>query len=95
MLIQATDLMVTKKLIPDRTTWVHCFTMYMAAIATKQPEWVPDMMAYMAFIARCSTKFYWPVVMVYDQNFWEQAADKGITSWAKADPSLYTPDIHC
>ena len=71
VLIQATDLMATKKLIPDLATWVQCFAMYMAAIATKQPERVPDMMAYMAFIAKCSTKFYWPAVMVYDQNFRE------------------------
>ena len=89
VLIQATDLMATKKLIPDLSTWVQCFAMYTAAIATKQLERVPDMMAYMAFIAKCSTKFYWPAVMVYDQNFREQAADEGIISWAKADPSLY------
>ena len=63
--------------------------MYMAAIATRQPGRVPDMMAYMAFITKCSMKFYWLAVMVYDQNFREQAADEGITSWAKADPSLY------
>ena len=88
VLIQATDLMATKKLFPDLATWVQYFAMYMhmAAIATKQPERVPDMMA---FIAKCSTKFYWPAVMVYDQNFQEQAANEGITSWAKADPSLY------
>jgi hypothetical protein len=34
----AADLMATKKLIPDLPTWVQCFAMYMAAVATKQPE---------------------------------------------------------
>ena len=86
VLVHATDLIATKKLIPDLATWVQYFVMYMAVIATRQPEHVPDMMAY---IAKCSMKFYWPAVMVYNQNVRGQAADIGITSCAMADPNLY------
>ena len=60
--------------IPDYATWSQCFALYVAAVASHQPERLPDLMAYQALIARASKKYRWPSWLVYDQNFWQEAA---------------------
>ena len=32
VVVQAADLVNTRKVIPDLTTWVQCFTLYMAIV---------------------------------------------------------------
>ena len=90
ILVQAEDLLQTKKLIPDFQTWVQCFAIYVAVIAPKQPERVPDLMAYANNIARASKKFKWPAWVVYDQNFRQEAMCNPSQPWAKIDPSIYS-----
>ena len=88
ILVQAADLYQTKKLIPDLATWSQCFALFTATIAVKQPKRIPDLLTYMATIAKASQKYRWPLWLVYDQNF-RQAAEAGNWNWSKIDPSIY------
>ena len=90
VLVQAADLLQSKKLIPDLATWIQCFALYVAVLAPSQPERVPELMAYMSFIARKSLRYAWPSWLVYDQNFRQEAAENPHLSWARADPGTYT-----
>ena len=54
----------------------------------KQPKRIPDLLAYMATIAKASQKYWWPSWLVYDQNF-RQAAESGNCEWSKIDPNIY------
>ena len=37
LVVQAADLMETRRVIPDLATWVQCFTIYMAIVIAKEP----------------------------------------------------------
>ena len=89
ILVQAADLYKTKKLIPDLATWSQCFALFMATTAMKQPKRIPDLLAYMATIAKTCQKYRWPSWLVYNQNFRQQAAESGNCEWSKIDPSIY------
>ncbi len=69
VVIQAADLVQTRKLIPDMATWIQCFGLFTTAVARRHPERVPDLMAYMAIIAKASQKYKWPSWIIYDQYF--------------------------
>ena len=53
-LIQAADLSLARKAIPDLATWLQCFGLYVAALAPSQPHWIPELMAYQASIVKAS-----------------------------------------
>ncbi len=89
IVVQAADLLQSRKIIPDFATWVQCFGLYATAIATHQPERLPDLMAYQGTIARCSLKYKWPSWVVYDQNFRQEAAGNAGQPRARVDPSMY------
>lgn len=90
ILVQAEDLLQSKKMIPDLATWVQCFSVYVAVLARKQPERVPDLLGYAAGIARASKKFKWPAWIVYDQNFRQEAVSNPAQPWSKIEPSIYS-----
>lgn len=90
VVIQATDLMQSRRIIPDLATWTQCFAIYVAVIAQKQPERVPELMAYQSLVAKVSLKYKWPAWVVYDQNFRAEVAGKTDQSWAKVDAGIYT-----
>ena len=69
VVVQAADLIQSRKLVPDLATWMQCFGLFTAAVARKRPESIPDLMAYMTIIARASQKYRWPSWAIYDQNF--------------------------
>lgn len=77
VVIQAADLMESRKLIPDLATWIQCFSIYTAVITTKEPERVKNLLAYTLLIAKCSLKYKWPSWVVYDLNFRQDAAEVG------------------
>lgn len=89
IVVQAADLVQTRKLIPDLATWTQCFSLYVATLARKYPEKVPELMAYQTIVAKASLKYRWPSWLVYDQNFRQDAAGNPTQSWAKADASIY------
>ena len=90
IVVQAADLALSRKLIPDMATWIQCFALYAAVITVKEPGRAGDLFAYMSTIAKASLKYKWPSWIVYDQNFRQEAADKGLKNWAQVDPSIYT-----
>jgi hypothetical protein len=90
IVVQAADLLQSRKLIPDLATWTQCFALYATVRIAEQPARLPELMAYMTLIARASRKYKWPAWLVYDQNFRQEAAGNSGMCWAKADPSIYT-----
>ena len=90
ILVQSADLVQSRKMIPDLATWLQCYSLYVVVVAGKQPERIPELMAYQSLIARASTRYKWPAWLVYDQNFRQEAANNPLQSWAKVDPSIYT-----
>lgn len=89
ILIQSADLIQSRKMIPDLATWLQCYALYVAVVAAKQPERIPELMAYQSQIARASSRYKWPAWLVYDQNFRQEAANNPSQSWSKVDPSIY------
>ncbi len=89
VVVQAADLLQSKRVIPDLATWSQCYVLYMAVLLAHKPGRLVDLMGYHALIARCSKKFRWPSWVVYDQNFRQDAAGNPDLQWAKVDPSLY------
>lgn len=89
IVVEAADLIRTRKVIPDLATWAQCFALYVAVVAAHQPARLPDLMAYQAMVAKASVKFKWPSWVVYDQNFRQEAAENPGQLWARVDPSIY------
>ena len=88
VLVQAADLMQSRRVIPDLATWTQCFGLYMAVITKSQPDRVPELLAYQSLVARASQKYKWPAWVVYDQNFRSEMAGKTDQSWANVDPGI-------
>jgi len=59
ILVQTTDLTDSRRIIPSLAVWLQCFSLYIAALSPPQDR-LCDLMAYQAFIARCSVKYNWP-----------------------------------
>lgn len=79
-----------RRLIPDITTWVQCFSIYTSVLATKHSEHVPELLAYMRDIIRVSRQFKWPAWIIYDTNYRQHMAETGGKDWSKVDPSIYS-----
>ena len=90
VLLQAADYVQSKKQIPDLATWIQCFAIYSAVLLTKYPGRAQSLFLYSATISRLSKKFRWPSWIIYDQQFRQEAADTGLSDWAKIDSSIYT-----
>ena len=90
ILVQAEDLLQSKRLIPDLPTWIQCFAVYATVLTKKYPGRFADLMAYAATIATASKKYKWPAWVVYDQNFRQEAASNPDQPWGKIDPSIYS-----
>ncbi len=90
VVVQAADLLQTRKIIPDLTTWAQCFAIYAAVRGAHQPNKLADLMGYQSLVARASKKFKWPLWVIYEQNFQQEAAGNDELQWTKVEPSLYT-----
>ncbi len=64
------------------------FSVYVGVIALKQPEKVPDLMAYMAQIVQASRQFQGTPWVKYDTRFRMQAAAQQRTQLAELDTTL-------
>ena len=84
VVVQAADLVRSRRIIPDLATWMQCYAIYVAVKGGHSPDVVPELMAYQAIIAKASRKFKWPSWVVYDQNFRQEAASCAGQSWARA-----------
>ena len=89
LLVQLQELENHRRAIPDFTTWAQCFAIYAAAILSRQPHRMADLMAYMVETANNVKKYRWPSWLVYDQNFRQQMAARKDEVWAKTDVGIY------
>ena len=83
VVVQAADLLQSRRVIPDLATWLQCYAIFTTVIASKNPARLPDLMAYMSIIAKANQNFAWPSWVVYDQNFHQEAACSTNTQWAR------------
>ena len=90
VLLQATDLAQSKKLIPDAATWVQCFSLYAAVLIAKSPERAPSLLSYMATICKFSKRYKWPSYIIYDEQFRQEAAETGKSDWSKTDGGIHS-----
>ena len=63
-----------RRLIPDITTWVQCFSIYTSVLATQNAEYVLELMTYTRDIICASKQFKWPAWIVYDTNYRQHMA---------------------
>ena len=89
VIVQADDLAVSRKLIPNFETWSQCFAIYAAARIASDPSKASDLMTYSHSMASMAKKFPWPSWILYDQAFREEAAYLPARLWGKEDASLY------
>ena len=88
VLLQAADVLRTRRLIPNLATWTQCFAIYTAVLGTKHPTRVQSLLMYMAVVAKLSKKFKWPSWVIYAHNFGQDAADMGQLDWSKIDGGI-------
>ena len=81
---------VVKKKVTDILTWVQCFAVYTSIMASKNPEMVPALLAYLVCILRTSQDFGELAWVNYDSAFRRQAAATGNRQWSHVNPSLYS-----
>ena len=79
-----------KKRVQDINVWLQCYAMYVGVLATKSPDTVPELMAYMISILRASLEYEGLAWATYDAAYHRQAAATGHKQWSKVNPSLYT-----
>jgi hypothetical protein len=66
VLLQASDYLQAKYIIPDLGIWMQCFSLYVAVILTKHPESTTSLLLYQSSIAKLNQKFKWPSWVVYE-----------------------------
>ena len=66
-----------KKRVQDIHVWLQCYAVYVGVIATKSPECIPELMAYMICILRASQEYEGTAWATYDVAFRRQAATTG------------------
>ena len=79
-----------KKRGEDINVWLQCFAAMVSVVSIKNPEQVPELMAYMTNIIRASQEFEGPAWVAYDSAYRRQAAATGHTKWSKINASLYS-----
>lgn len=78
-----------RKKVENINTWLQCYAAFVAVVATKSPEQVPELMAYMINIIKASQEFEGMAWATYDVAYRRQAAATGHKRWSKINPSLY------
>lgn len=89
VLLHATDYFQAKRLIPDLSTWLQCFAIYMAIVIHQHPTRATSLLMYMSTISKLSQKFKWPSWVIYDYTFRQEAAESGKSDWSRVDSSIH------
>ena len=79
-----------KKEISSIQEWILAFNALVVIIAQRQPERVPDLLAYSSLITRASIDYEDMPWLAYDAHFRRQAAARPQSRWAQLDSSLWT-----
>ena len=78
-----------KKPIRDLLTWIQCFNIYIAVVAKKHPDMVPEMLAHMLIVMRAQREYEEPAWRLYDEAFRDKAAATGNRKWSQIDTHIY------
>ncbi len=76
--------------VPDLFSWVQCFGVYAAVVASKNSEKVQQLLAYQTMIVREARRCGGRGWLAYDTMFRQQAAVKPDSDWSKLNNSLYS-----
>ena len=69
--------------------WIQCFSIYLAVIAKKQPQRIPDLLAYQTLIIESQLEYQSDAWMGYDRRFRQRAAANPHTSWSTINTTLW------
>ena len=69
--------------------WLQCFAAYVAMIASKCSNRVPEMMAYMIQIIRANQKYEGLAWFANDEAYRRQAAVTQHWEWSRINPSIF------
>ena len=78
-----------QKPITDIITWVHCYSRYTAAMATKFPDSTPGLMSHLLTVLRAYSEVEDPAWRLYDIAYREKMAAMGQTIWSGMDVQIY------
>ena len=78
-----------KRAVANILEWIQCFSIYIAIIAQKSPERIPDLLGYQALIIDASIQYDGDGWMGYDRRFRLSAAANSTKSWASLDTTLW------
>ena len=78
-----------KRAVANILEWIQCFSIYIAVIAQKSPERIPDLLGYQALIIDASIQYDGDSWMGYDRRFRLSAAANSTKSWASLDTTLW------
>ena len=76
--------------VTDIWLWLHCFGTYMSVLGPFYLQAIPELMAYMSLIIRCSQDYEGPAWVCYDMSFQHQAAASGNRNWSEVNSTLYS-----
>ena len=78
-----------RRAVTNILEWIQCFSIYIAIIAQKSPERVPDLLGYQSLIIDASIQYKGDSWVGYDRRFRLSAAANSVKVWASLDPTLW------
>ena len=78
-----------KKPIQDLLTWIQCFNIYIAVVAKKHPDMVPEMLAHMLIVMRAQREYKEPAWRLYNEAFRDKAPATGNWKWSQIYTHIY------
>ena len=79
-----------RRAMDNITTWVRCFTLYMAVLSTRAPEMVPSMVAHLHTVLRLQQRALHNLAWLeYDIQFRMEMAASADRAWKCGDPWQY------
>ena len=87
---QALQQQRSKRRATDITTWIRCFTLYMAVLSKKKAELVPNMVAHLHTVLRLHQRASYQLAWLeYDMQFRMELAASTDRSSSSGDPWQY------
>ena len=75
--------------IQDINVWLQCFAMYTTVMASKFPEYTPQLLAYMVTTLKASQEYEGTAWAAYNVAYHQQAASTGHRGWSEVNTLLY------
>ena len=78
-----------RRAVTNSLEWIQCFSIYIAIIAQKHPERVPDLLGYQSLIIDASIQYEGDNWIGYDRRFHLSVAANSTKIRASLDPTLW------